>query len=104
MEYADDGNWTATAALPAGGVFFYKYVVKTLFGFRWQEGANNLLVLPEAWDTPADCTFVAGDYTLHFSAQLEPRLKQPSTLHTLDTPQHPLHTGYTTPTLTPEPR
>jgi len=38
---------------------------------------------------------------VHFSAQLEPCLKQHNTLHTLNTPYHPLNTGYTTPTRTP---
>jgi hypothetical protein len=40
---------------------------------------------------------------VHFSAQLEPCLAQETTLHTLNTRQHPLNTGYTTPTRTPYP-
>jgi hypothetical protein len=42
---------------------------------------------------------------VHFSAQLssEPCLTQENTLHTLNTPQLPLNTGYTTPTRTPVP-
>jgi hypothetical protein len=44
----------------------------------------------------------AGAYT-HFSAQLEPCLTHKSTLHTLNTPCHPLNTGYTSPTRTPYP-
>jgi len=39
----------------------------------------------------------------HFSAQLEPCLTHVTTLHTLNTPSHPLNTGYTTPTRTPYP-
>ena len=47
---------------PAGGVFFYKYVVrKADGGYRWQDGANNLLALPEPWDVPSDSTFVVDD-------------------------------------------
>jgi len=38
---------------------------------------------------------------VHFSAQLEPCLTQENTLHTLDTPSHPLNTGYITPARTP---
>ena len=43
---------------------------------------------------------------VHFSAQLEPCLTQENTLHTLNTlntPYHPLNTGYTTPTPIPYP-
>jgi len=40
---------------------------------------------------------------VHFSAQLEPCLAQENTQHTLNTPQHPLNSGYTTPTRTPYP-
>ena len=48
--------------LPAGGVFFYKYAVRGLDGqYHWQEGANNLLVLPDPWDIPADSLFVVDD-------------------------------------------
>jgi hypothetical protein len=36
---------------------------------------------------------------VHFSAQLEPCLTPENTLHTLNTPSHPLNTGYTTPIL-----
>jgi hypothetical protein len=39
---------------------------------------------------------------VHFSAQLEPCLKQTHP-HTLNTPSQPLFTGYTTPTRTPYP-
>ena len=38
---------------------------------------------------------------VHFSTQLEPCLTHRNTLHTLNTPQHPLNTGYTMPTRTP---
>jgi hypothetical protein len=40
---------------------------------------------------------------VHFSAQLEPCLTQENTQNILDTPQHPLKTGYTTPTRNPYP-
>jgi len=40
---------------------------------------------------------------VHFSAQLEPCVTHINTLHTLNTPQHSLNTGYTTPTRTPYP-
>ena len=39
----------------------------------------------------------------HFSAQLEPRLTQKITLHTLNTPKQPLDTGYIIPMRTPYP-
>lgn len=62
MEWSDGGVWRANLELPAGGVFFYKYVVKTLDqGFKWQEGANNLLVLPEPWDIPEGSVFMVDD-------------------------------------------
>jgi hypothetical protein len=44
-----------------------------------------------------------GRTLVHFSAQLEPCLTQENTLHTLNTPYHPLNTGYTAPTRTPYP-
>ena len=40
---------------------------------------------------------------VHYSAQLEPCLTHKNTLHTLNTLQHPLNTGYTTITRTPIP-
>jgi len=40
---------------------------------------------------------------VHFSAQLEPCLTHKNTLHPLNTPYHPLETGYTTPTRTSYP-
>lgn len=44
---------------------FYKYVVQTIDrGFKWQDGANNLLVLPDPWDVPPGSLFVQDD---HFS-------------------------------------
>jgi hypothetical protein len=62
MVWGEGGNWTGEVELPAGGVFFYKYVVKTLDqGFRWQEGANNLLALPDPWDVPKDSQYVIDD-------------------------------------------
>jgi len=39
----------------------------------------------------------------HFSAQLEPCLTHKNTLHSLNSPSHPLNMGYTTPTRTPYP-
>ena len=38
---------------------------------------------------------------VHFSAYLKPCLTQENPLHTLNTPKHPLNTGYTTPWRTP---
>ena len=38
---------------------------------------------------------------VHSSAQLEPCLTHKNTLHTINTPQHRLDIGYTTPTHTP---
>jgi len=40
---------------------------------------------------------------VHCSAQLEPCPTPKNTLHTSNTPQHPLNTGYTNPTGTPYP-
>ena len=62
MEWTEGGVWQGEVELPAGGVFFYKYVVrKADGGYRWQDGANNLLALPEPWDVPSDSTFVVDD-------------------------------------------
>lgn len=62
MQWSDGGNWFTDLELPAGGVVFYKYVVKQANGsFRWQDGANNLLVLPDEWDIPKDSMFVVDD-------------------------------------------
>jgi len=62
MEWTEGGVWQGEVELPAGGVFFYKYVVrKADGGYRWQDGANNLLALPEPWDVPTDSTFVVDD-------------------------------------------
>jgi hypothetical protein len=48
-------------------------------------------------------TLAQGRTLVHFSAQHELCLAQEHTLHTLNTPYHPLYTGYTTPTRTPYP-
>ncbi|EEH54486.1 carbohydrate-binding module family 20 protein [Micromonas pusilla CCMP1545] len=62
MHWGDGGIWYADVELPAGGVFFYKYVLRDENGkFTWQDGANNLLVLPEEWDIPKDSRFVVDD-------------------------------------------
>ena len=62
MSWGEGGNWWANVDLPAGGVFFYKYAVRGLDGaYNWQEGANNLLVLPDEWDIPEDSLFVVDD-------------------------------------------
>lgn len=62
MNWGEGGNWWANADLPAGGVFFYKYAVRGVDGnYRWQEGANNLLVLPDEWDIPKDALFIVDD-------------------------------------------
>jgi starch-binding domain-containing protein 1 len=62
MTWTEGGVWQGDVDLPAGGVFFYKYVVKQADGtHRWQDGANNLLALPEPWDVPNDSVFVVDD-------------------------------------------
>mmetsp|Transcript_28889 Transcript_28889/g.72290 ORF Transcript_28889/g.72290 Transcript_28889/m.72290 type:complete len:289 (-) Transcript_28889:636-1502(-) len=62
MTWGEGGNWYANLELPASGVFFYKYVVRTIDGgFKWQEGANNLLVLPDPWDIPEGSVFLVED-------------------------------------------
>ena len=62
MTWTEGGHWVAEVDLPAGGVMFYKYVVQTLDqGFRWQDGANNLLALPEPWDIPSGSMFLVDD-------------------------------------------
>ena len=62
MNWGEGGNWWANVDLPAGGVFFYKYAVRGVDGqWHWQEGANNLLVLPDPWDIPSDSLFVVDD-------------------------------------------
>ena len=41
---------------------FYKYIVQTLDqGYKWQDGANNLLVLPDPWDVPPGSVFIQDD-------------------------------------------
>jgi hypothetical protein len=62
MKWGEGGNWTALLDLPAGGVMFYKYVVQTIDkGFKWQDGANSLLVLPDPWDIPEGSIFLVDD-------------------------------------------
>ena len=62
MTWGEGGNWWANVDLPAGGVVFYKYAVRGVDGaYRWQEGANNLLVVPEEWDIPRDSLFIVDD-------------------------------------------
>ena len=49
--------------LPAGGVFFYKYVVRDANGdvVRWQDGNNSMLVLPESWNVPSGSRYLVED-------------------------------------------
>lgn len=62
MTWTEGNVWKCEMDLPAGGVFFYKYLVKLPGnGFKWQDGANNLLVLPEPWDVPEGGVFMADD-------------------------------------------
>ena len=62
MTWTEGNVWQCEMELPAGGVFFYKYLVKLPGnGFKWQDGANNLLVLPEPWDAPEGGVFMADD-------------------------------------------
>jgi len=58
------GNvWKASVELPAGGIFFYKYVVKASDGstVRWQDGSNSMLVLPESWNMPKGSHYLVED-------------------------------------------
>jgi hypothetical protein len=62
MRWTEGNVWTGDVELPASGVFFYKYVVKMASGqYRWQDGANNLLALPDPWDVPDGSVFVVDD-------------------------------------------
>jgi hypothetical protein len=61
MHYKEGGHWSCEVDLQPGGIFFYKYLVRSIFGTRWQEGANNLLVLPEANDLPKNATYLVED-------------------------------------------
>jgi hypothetical protein len=61
MHYKEGGQWSCEVELQPGGIFFYKYLVRSIFGTRWQEGANNLLVLPEAIDLPKNATYLVED-------------------------------------------
>ena len=61
MHYKEGGQWSCEVELQPGGIFFYKYLVRSIFGTRWQEGANNLLVLPEANDLPKNATYLVED-------------------------------------------
>lgn len=61
MYYSEGGKWQCDLELQPGGIFFYKYLVKSIFGTRWQEGANNLLVLPEVYDLPKNATYLVED-------------------------------------------
>ena len=61
MHYKEGGHWSCEVELQPGGIFFYKYLVRSMFGTRWQEGANNLLVLPEANDLPKNATYLVED-------------------------------------------
>ena len=54
------------------GVFFYKYVLKDQNGkMHWQEGANNLLVLPDSADIPEDSFYVVDDCGMGMSAKTQ---------------------------------
>ena len=55
--------WTASVELPAGGIFFYKYVVRDSEGrtVRWQDGSNSMLVLPESWNMPRESHYLVED-------------------------------------------
>lgn len=63
MTWTEGNVWKASVELPAGGVFFYKYVVKGPKGdiIRWQEGSNSMLVLPESWNVPSGSHYLVED-------------------------------------------
>lgn len=61
LNYGEGGIWSVELELPMGGVHFYKYVVRTVFGLRWQEGANSMLVLPEESECPAGSVYMVDD-------------------------------------------
>lgn len=63
LEWTEGDVWKACVDLPAGGVYFYKYVVKNDVGetVRWQDGSNSMLVLPEAWNVPNGSHYLVED-------------------------------------------
>jgi len=63
MTWSEGHVWKASVELPAGGVFFYKYIVTGPNGeiIRWQEGSNSMLVLPESWNVPSGSHYLVED-------------------------------------------
>ena len=63
LEWTEGHAWKTSIELPAGGVFFYKYVVVRDDGeiVRWQDGSNSMLVLPESWNVPSGSRYLVED-------------------------------------------
>lgn len=63
LEWHEGSVWKLSVELPAGGVFFYKYIVKGANGevLRWQDGSNSMLVLPESWNVPNGSHYLVED-------------------------------------------
>ncbi len=63
LEWTEGHAWKTSVELPAGGVFFYKYVVVRDDGeiVRWQDGSNSMLVLPESWNVPSGSRYLVED-------------------------------------------
>ena len=63
MTWTEGSVWKLAVELPAGGVFFYKYVVRDANGdvVRWQDGNNSMLVLPESWNVPSGSRYLVED-------------------------------------------
>lgn len=63
LEWTEGHAWRTSVELPAGGVFFYKYVVVRDDGqiVRWQDGSNSMLVLPESWNVPSGSRYLVED-------------------------------------------
>mmetsp|Transcript_38322 Transcript_38322/g.92083 ORF Transcript_38322/g.92083 Transcript_38322/m.92083 type:complete len:323 (-) Transcript_38322:201-1169(-) len=70
LTWTEGSYWKGVADLPAGGAFFYKYIVRRPDGsYRWQEGANNLVMTPDVWDVPDGGTFLLDDNFAGLSKQ-----------------------------------
>jgi len=63
LEWTEGHAWKTSVELPAGGVFFYKYIVVRDDGeiVRWQDGSNSMLVLPESWNVPSGSRYLVED-------------------------------------------
>ena len=63
LTWTEGDVWTATVDLPAGGIFFYKYLVCDSQGrtVRWQDGSNSMLVMPDSWNMPRESHYLVED-------------------------------------------